>query len=84
MMDEILNSSSDSYYLVGEVNPKTEGKSRKLFAPNTTLHKAVCVLKHKLRNAIRRANTYHAQLETAVMIKNNLEHANMQLCAELR
>lgn len=81
-VDDFLNSSSDSYILDTEVNPKTLGKSRKLVPPNTNMLNAFMLTKHKLKNATRRANVYFRELDNYEQTQRKMQDEYNKIAAE--
>lgn len=82
MVDDFLNSSSDSYILDTEVNPKTLGKSRKIVPPNTNMLSAFMITKQKLKNATRRANIYCRELENYEQTQRKMQNEYDQLAVQ--
>lgn len=78
MIHELLNSSSDSYYLNDEPNPRLNGQSRRLFAPNTTMIQGLNIVKAKLKKATRRANFHSLQAKSYMFRNQELEEANKE------
>lgn len=73
---DALNSSCDSNYMDDEINPRTQGFSRKLFPPNTTLFRALGMVKLKLKNANRHANINRRKYINASAERDELIEAN--------